>query len=295
MQIISDIYKKTRHEVSKRRDAGPFGAKARVAFHDECYPTVKEKPILEYALRATDNQRVTAIQFSEHFGKNALAATPELRCPVCGERVHLTRTHDRSHRAYFVHTSGVNAACPLVNTSLPVITAFLTIYPHNVRLGNKRRGEFAAHWQYHFAEIRRHVPSFSVLRFTQSLAQADVLHVWSCPTLALEDIPYILLVLSAFIVEAPGVTHPTWLRFLFDTSILEIGDLRRPRKLAARFFRLHYRAAHNSMFPNASHLLDWAEIPMGRGFLNGDAPNVMASEAAVFADFMHPESLSQGD
>jgi hypothetical protein len=260
-----------------------------VAFRDECYLTVKEKPILEYALCAPDSRRITATQFLERFGKVEPAIVPALRCPLCGEPVHFTRTHDRSHKAHFAHTAGVKAACALVDVMLPVSTAFLTIYPHDA-LGRQRRSEFARHWQHHLTEIRRHAPSFSVMRFTHSLAHADVLHIWSCPTLVAQDIPYILLVLSAFIAETTGVAHPTWLRFMFDASVIEIGDLRRPGKLAPRLFRLHYRAAHNSMFPNASHLLDWSEVPMSRGFLDGDASNVMVSEATAFAEFMHPES-----
>jgi hypothetical protein len=251
---------------------------------------VKEKPILEYALRAPDSQRVTATQFVEHFSKVETATIPAMRCPLCGEPVHFTRTHDRAHKAHFAHTTGAQAACPLINATLPVSTAFLTIYPHDVRLGHRRRSEFAEHWRHHLAEIRRYAPGFSVVRLTQSLAHADVLHIWSCPTLAVADIPYILLVLSAFIAETHGATQPTWLRFLFDTSVLEIGDLRRPGRLAPRLFRLHYRAAHNSMFPNANHLLDWSEVPMSSEFLNGSTSNVMLSEAATFAEFLHPGS-----
>lgn len=249
---------------------------------------MKEKPILEYALRAPDSQRIAATQFVEHSSKIGTVTIPALRCPLCGEPVHFARTHDRAHKAHFAHTAGVKAACPLVNATLPISTTFLTIYPHDARLAHRRRSEFAEHWQHHLAEIRRHAPSFSVVRLTQSLAHADVLHIWSCPTLAVEDIPYILLVLSAFIAETHGATHPTWLRFLFDASILEISDLRRTDRLAPRLFRLHYRAAHNSMFPNANHLLDWSEIPMNREFLNGDTSNVMTSEATTFTEFMRP-------
>jgi len=290
-QAVFDIYKQ-----KATRGQQATGALTRRVhrhvwlFATSAYPTVKEKPTLEYALRAPDNQRITVAQYLEYFTEADPATVPALRCPVCGDRVHLARMHDRAHTPHFAHTAGSRALCPLVNDTLPVTVTLLTIYPYNTRLGHQRRREFAKHWQQHLAEIRRHVPNFSVLRFTHSLAQADVLHMWSCPTLALQDVPYILLVLSAFIAQTPGTAHSTWLRFLFDASILEVGDLRRPDKLAPRLFRLHYRAAHHSMFPNASQLLDWTEVPMTGEFLKGNATSVMASEAATFDEFMQQES-----
>jgi hypothetical protein len=295
-QAVFDIYnKRSDTRAANARDANTPRAKARVAFRDECLPTVKEKPILEYALRAPDSERITVAQHLEQLSDVDPAAAPPMRCPVCGERVHLARMHDRAHTPHFVHTAGVRALCPLVNVTLPITTAFLNIYPYNTRLGYQRRREFAQHWRHHLAEIRRHAPNFSVVRLTHSLAQADVLQMWSCPTLALQDVPYILLVLSTFIAQTPGLAHPTWLRFLFDTSVKEVGDLRRPDRFAPRFFRLHYRPAHNSMFPDASHLLDWSEVAMSGAFLQADCSNVMMSEAATFSEFMNSEAQPEND
>jgi hypothetical protein len=248
--------------------------------------TMKEKPILTYALDATDHRRVTAEQCLDAAGRDDPLEHPPLRCPVCGENVHAAHMQDRAHTAHFVHIAGERAQCPLVNSMLPVTSTFTTIYPYDAALGHQRRNEFAQHWQQHLAEIRRHVPSFSVVRLTHGIAQADVLHMWSCPTLAQQDIPYVLLVLSAFIAQNPGAAHPSWLRFVFDASVQNIADLRQPRSAAPRLFRLRYRASHHSMFPNASHLLDWAEVPMSGAFLHETFASVMVAEAATFAQFM---------
>lgn len=250
---------------------------------------MKEKPILKSALDAATHQSVAISRYLELISASDPEAAPLLNCPVCGEGVHLTRTHDRTHTPYFIHTAGEHAQCPLVNRTLPVTSAFTSIYPYDAGLGRQRRSEFAKHWRHHLAEIRRHAPHFTVLRFTHGLAQADVLHIWSCPSLTQLDIPYILMVLSAFIVENPRAPHPTWLRFVFDASVLDISDLRRTGPHAPRLFRLHYRASHHSMFPNASHLLDWAEVPMSREFLRQAVTNVMATEFSTFAEFMDPQ------
>jgi hypothetical protein len=247
---------------------------------------MKEKPILTYALDATDNRRVTVDQCLDAAGSGDPLEHPPLRCPVCGETVHATRMQDRTHTAHFVHIAGERAQCPLVSSTLPVTSTFTTIYPYDTALGHQRRNEFAQHWQQHLAEIRRHVPSFSVVRLTHGIAQADVLHMWSCPTLDQQDIPYVLLALSAFIAQNPGAAHPSWLRFVFDASVQNIADLRQPRREAPRLFRLRYRASHGSMFPNASHLLDWTEVPMSGEFLHRTSANVMVAEAATFAHFM---------
>ena len=248
---------------------------------------MKEKPVLEYALRAHDDEPITNIEYLHQFGEVDSAQAPFLRCPVCRREVHGTRMHDRAHTPHFVHAEGERAPCPLVNSTLPPAT-FMTIYPYHVHLEHERRDEFAGQWQQHFCEIRRHAPGFSVERVTRTIAHADVLHMWSCPTLRQADLPYLLLALAAFIAENPGTAHSTWLRFLFDSSVTEIADLRRPNRIPPRFFRLRYRASQNSMFPNASHLLDWAEVRMTGDFLNRSGSPVTSSEAAKFEAFIAP-------
>jgi hypothetical protein len=127
-----------------------------------------------------------------------------------------------------------------------------------------------------------------VERLTRTIAHADVLHMWSCPTLRQADLPCLLLALASFIAESPGTAHSTWLRFLFDSSVTEIADLRRPNRIPPRFFRLRYRASQNSMFPNASHLLDWTEKPMTDDFLQRSSSPVTSSEVAKFEAFIAP-------
>jgi hypothetical protein len=76
---------------------------------------------------------------------------------------------------------------------------------------------------------------------------------------------------------------------VFDSSVADIADLRRPERIPPRFFRLRYRASQNSMFPNASHLLDWTEVPMTGDFLQRGAAPVTSSDAARFEAFITPK------
>jgi hypothetical protein len=48
------------------------------------------------------------------------------------------------------------------------------------------------------------------------------------------------------------------------------------------------------MFPNASHLLDWAEVPMSGEFLHESFASVMVAEAATFAQFMDLDAQASG-
>jgi hypothetical protein len=252
---------------------------------------MKEKPILEYALRVSGNQRIGALEC--HDGEADSTAT-RLVCPLCGEDVHFARMHDRAHRPHFVHVAGERARCPLVNSTL-TLTSFMTIHPYDARLGKQRRSEFVEHWQQHFAEIRRYAPAFSVTRFIHTIDHADVLRIWSCATLVQRDIPYIFLALSSFITENRSSAHPTWLHFFFDASITDIADLRKPEKNPPRFFRLRYRASPHSMFPNARHLLEWTELSMSGDFLCKQAPPPMASEVFTFAEFVKLRPLPRAE
>lgn len=250
---------------------------------------MKEKPILEYVPHPLDDRRITVEEYLQDFGHLEVALRPLPHCPVCREEVHVKTMHDRAHTPYFSHAAGENAQCPLVNSDLPD-TRFIAIHPPNPGLERRYRGEFTGHWQHHLSEIRQHVPHFSMQRFTQVIAHADVLHLWSCPTLAQADIPYILLVLSAFIAETPGAAHPTWLRFVFDASVRDMTELRKQASTPPRLFRLHYRASFSSMFPNARHLLDWNEVSMTGEFLHGSTPYILMAEVFAFEAFLEQSS-----
>jgi predicted DCC family thiol-disulfide oxidoreductase YuxK len=261
-------------------------------FATDGYPTMKEKPILQDALHPFENRCISIDDYLQAFSEALPAVQPAAHCPVCGEDVFLARLHDRAHTPYFAHAAGERARCPLVNSVLPD-TTFNTIYLVDAALEQVRRGAFVEHWRHHLHAIRQHAPNFSVVRFTQAIAYADVLHLWSCPTLDLRDMPYILLVLSAFIAETPGMAHPTWIRFWFDSSVGEIVDLRRPRRAAPRLFRLHYRASYASMFPDARHLLDWCEVPMTGAFLDEDSFHITTTDALTFEAFVEQPPVAQ--
>lgn len=290
---VRDTYKqKSDTKTTNARDAcAPRMVRMRRLAANGC-STMKEKLILESALHPLDSRCVGVDEYLADFGHLEAAERPPAHCPICREEVHISRMHDRARTPYFSHAAGEHAACPLVNSTLPD-TKFITIYPPDPGLENRCRGEFIAQWKHHLSEIRRHVPHFSVIRFTQVIAHADVLHLWSSPMLIQEDIPYILLVLSTFIAETPGAAHSTWLRFLFDASIRDPTEIRRPGSNSPHLFRLHYRASFSSMFPNARHLLDWSEVPMNGDFLHGNTPHILMSEVFTFENFIQQSTQSK--
>ncbi len=254
---------------------------------------MKEKPILPYALHPLDQRRVTVDEFLQDARAPDAMSRATALCPLCGEDVYVARLHDRAHTQQFSHVAGERARCPLVNSRLHDMT-FMSIYCHDEERTRRQRGAFIGHWRHHLMAIRQHAPVFSVQRFTQVIEYADVLHLWSCPTLVQEDVPYILLTLASFIAEMPGTAHPTWLRFVFDASVREAIDLRKPGRTPPRFFRLHYRSSFTSMFPDARHLLEWIDVPMTGDFLH-QTPRITLPEATAFDAFIKRQRESESE
>ncbi|GLU31846.1 hypothetical protein WKR88_20850 [Trinickia caryophylli] len=251
---------------------------------------MKERPILEYALHPADGSRVTPEAYLNEYGNLPPGVRPAVRCPVCHEDVRIARLHDRAQTRHFVHASGMEALCPLVNHGMPDAVPVMQRAPDAAR-ERRHRDDFLAHWRLHLQAMREVAPEFSVLRFTRAIEHADVLRLWACPTLAQADVPYILLVLSAFIAAVPGPPYRAWLRFWFDASVKEVADLRAPRDMPARLFRLRYRGTQAAMFPDARHLIEWAEVPMAADFLNQATPRFLSSEVFAFEAFARQNRL----
>lgn len=245
---------------------------------------MKGKPYLDHAILLSTNEEITLAHYLDTQPRRLPPGVSQLVCPVCLDDVHLVRMHDRNRTPTFVHVEGDQANCPLVNVQF-ASPAFASAHAYDIGLEQERRDRFMDQWPLYLAGIRLHAPHYSIDRFTATLAHADVLHIWSSPTLTDADVLYVFLALSAFIAEIPG-THSTWLRFLFDASVSGVDDLHPARQPAPRLFRLRYRSPHHGMFPNANHLLDWREVPMNDQFLHYEDPYIPASEIRAFNGLM---------
>ncbi|GAB2916096.1 hypothetical protein GCM10027093_63260 [Paraburkholderia jirisanensis] len=246
---------------------------------------MKERLTLEYALFESGQQSIAADKYLEQLETYELIQ-PRLLCPVCRETVIFARRQERGHHRHFVHVAGEHALCPLVNPQFPV-TTFLRPHAYDADVSLRHRHAFAGNWQRHLAEMRRLAPGLTVRRFVHAVEHADVLRVWSCRTIADADVPYVLLALASFVAQSAGTPQPqSWLRFVFDASVKDVGDFGRLDGVRPRFFRLHYRASPGSMFPNANQLLDWCEVPMSGEFLLRDQPVLSGNDVVLFARFI---------
>jgi hypothetical protein len=254
---------------------------------------MKDKPILDYGLHPFDARTLTIEEYLQEFGLDDEAMRLAPRCPVCGGELYVMQIHDRAHRKQFVHIAGVHALCPLVNDTLNT-TPFVASRNPDLIQEKSQRSEFVSNWRLHLQVMRELVPAISVVRLTRLIEHADVLHLWSCPGLRQEDIPYILLVLAEFIAENPGAQHPAWFRFWFDWSVSEVADLRHPGQRLPQLFRFRYRPSRRSMFPSARHLLEWQQIPMTGDFLSRALPRLLGWEIESFDEFIARERLEDG-
>ncbi|PLZ01747.1 hypothetical protein CY652_13770 [Burkholderia sp. WAC0059] len=253
---------------------------------------MKGKQHLDHAILLSSDEEITLERYIATFSPQPSIGLPELVCPVCRGEIHLSRMHDRNRTPTFLHVDGDQADCPLVNVHF-ASTAFAVAHTYEPRLEQERRERFMERWTLYLTGIRRHVSTYSVERFAMTIAHADVLHIWSCPTLTEVDILYLFLAFSAFVAEPPGAHHPIWLRFLFDASVSGAADLQPADRRPPRFFRLRYRSPYQVMFPNAHQLLDWCEIPMTDTFLRRPATTVSGPDLKAFAELtaLRPSAL----
>lgn len=129
-----------------------------------------------------------------------------------------------------------------------------------------RRG-FVQDWERHYALIKHLCPTLTMTRLTTALAYADVLGVWSYPGLREETIAPLLLALAGFMrlsqcVDPPEIPSKSvrWLRYWFDASVRDIGDLWAPRSDAPGFFRVEYGEPEATPFPTGSQVVRWTML-----------------------------------
>ncbi|OMG71654.1 hypothetical protein [Burkholderia ubonensis] len=138
----------------------------------------------------------------------------------------------------------------------------------DARVSAGHRERFVANWERHYALVRRMWPAFTIARFTAVLACADVQDLWSYPSLRDDDLASVLLVLAGF-MRMPGAHEPAdasaggsarWVRFWFDASVRDVGDLWTAGADAPRFFRVDYREPQATPFPTGAQVLTWQQI-----------------------------------
>ncbi|WP_244128412.1 hypothetical protein [Burkholderia gladioli] len=218
---------------------------------------MKERPMLEYALHPVEDRLVHVDEFC--------CDLPLLRglarCPLCSGVLRVVQLRDRTHARRFVHAAGPFARCPLVSDAVPNPLA-VDVGPPLTERARQLRASFFAQWQRHLQTIRQTASAFNVTRFTGAIEHADVLKMWGWPTLAQRDIPYVMLVLTDFIAAPANEKQAAWLRFRFDASVQQIGDLGKPDRVMPRLFRLRYKRPRMSKYPSVRHLIDCQQVPM---------------------------------
>ncbi|WP_063533099.1 hypothetical protein [Burkholderia sp. MSMB1589WGS] len=160
----------------------------------------------------------------------------------------------------------------------------------------RHRERFVAQWARHYALMRRVWPALTIERFVTVIACADVADLWSYRALRDDDLAAVLLVLTGFlrVPDAPAadalVPAARWVRFWFDASVREIGDLWAAGAAAPRLFRVDYREPLATPYPTGAQVHAWQRIDGMRDAWaqQADAPAaaVSPSDRAAFARFL---------
>lgn len=172
------------------------------------------------------------------------------------------------------------------------------------RVSASHRERFVAHWERHYALVRRVWPAFTIARFTAVLACADVQALWSYPSLRDDDLAAVLLVLAGF-MRVPAPQEPVerdasdpppagaavrWVRFWFDASVRDAGDLWTAGADAPRLFRVDYREPPATPFPTGAQVVAWQQVAGVRDAWgqqpDARRPGIGPADRAAFARFV---------
>jgi len=173
------------------------------------------------------------------------------------------------------------------------------------------RRRFVERWELHYALVKWMWPGVTIQRFMTMLALADVLGLWSYAGLREEDLAVVLLVLAGFIRVRPeaaadagqgvgasgqagGADHSRapaacWVRFWFESSVCDVGDLWMPRESAPELFRVEYREPDDTPFPTGHEVLRCERVTgvheAWAAQCEHPGPAVDASERQAFLSF----------
>lgn len=177
----------------------------------------------------------------------------------------------------------------------------------DVQVAAHHRERFIAHWPRHYALMRRAWPALTIGRFIAVIACVDVADLWSYRMLRDDDLAAVLLVLAGFlrVPEAPGVDAPggdpraptvRWVRFWFDASVRDVGDLWAAGSDAPALFRVDYREPLVTPYPTGAQVHAWQPVEGMRDAwarqADASEPAVEAADRAAFARFLARAPLS---
>ncbi|KVL49340.1 hypothetical protein WS99_18605 [Burkholderia territorii] len=176
----------------------------------------------------------------------------------------------------------------------------------DAQVAARHRDAFVVQWARHYALMRHAWPSLTIERFIAVIACMDVADLWSYRMLRDADLAAVLLVLAGFlrvpdalVGDAPAAVAPgaaalaptvRWVRFWFDASVRDVGDLWTASGDAPRLFRVDYREPVVTPYPTGAQVLAWQPIDGMRDAwvrsADALAPAVDATERAAFERFL---------
>ncbi|KUY73506.1 hypothetical protein WI25_12140 [Burkholderia cepacia] len=181
----------------------------------------------------------------------------------------------------------------------------------DAQVAARHRERFVAHWARHYALMRRAWPALTIGRFIAVIACVDVADLWSYRMLRDDDLAAVLLVLAGFLrvpdasgadvsgtdasgadasgvdARAPGVR---WVRFWFDASVRDVGDLWAAGNGAPSLFRVDYREPLVTPYPTGAQVQAWQPVDGMRDawakWVDTQEPAVEDADRAAFARFL---------
>ncbi|POM17975.1 Uncharacterised protein [Burkholderia cepacia] len=181
----------------------------------------------------------------------------------------------------------------------------------DAQVAARHRERFVAHWARHYALMRRAWPALTIGRFIAVIACVDVADLWSYRMLRDDDLAAVLLVLAGFLrvpdasgadvsgadasgadasggdARAPGVR---WVRFWFDASVRDVGDLWAAGNGAPSLFRVDYREPLVTPYPTGAQVQAWQPVDGIRDAwaqrVDTQEPAVDDADRAAFARFL---------
>ncbi|HEF5873248.1 TPA: hypothetical protein SAY52_003897 [Burkholderia cenocepacia] len=171
----------------------------------------------------------------------------------------------------------------------------------DLQVATRHRDRFIAQWPRHYALMRRAWPALTMGRFTSVIACADVADLWSYRTLRDDDLAAVLLVLAGFLrvpdgsaaaAPADDACAPAvrWVRFWFDASVRDVGDLWTAGGAVPPLFRVDYREPLVTPYPTGAQVHAWQPVDGLRDawaeHAVADEPAIEATERAAFERFL---------
>lgn len=184
-------------------------------------------------------------------------------CPLCFGALALVAEMP----GYARHAHGRQAAQCVLTTHEYQPRDLTARVQRNAQVASANRRSFVQDWERHYALIKHLCPAFGLTRMTNALAYAEVLGIWSYPGMRKETIAPLLLALAGFMRVGQCVDSPDlpgkgvrWLRFWFDASVRDIGDLWEPRADPPGFFRVEYGEPEATPFPTGGQVVRWTML-----------------------------------